>query len=91
MKENKNNELKKDALEQVAGGDDPELEKLTAEIGERNAALERYAQAVDALEKESEKYLANAISRREKEEAKRKILDKLLNFVTFGQGSKWFR
>ena len=51
MKENKNNELKKDALEQVAGGGGPEVAKLTAGIDERNAVLGRCAQGADAAKK----------------------------------------
>ena len=91
MKENKNNELKKDALEQVAGGVGPEAEKLTAKIGERNAALERCDRAADALKKASEDFLAKAKEMRERETAKIGKLDKILDYLTFGQGSKWFR
>ena len=89
MKENKNNEIQTDSLEQVAGGGS-EVKKLIAEIGERNAALERYARAADAAKKASEDFLAKAIEIREREEAKLKKLEKILDYLTFGYGSKWF-
>ena len=54
MKENKNNELKKDALEQVAGGGPGAIEKINTELKELQRLLvgerQAYVQALKRLD-----------------------------------------
>ena len=89
MKENKNNKLQADALESVAGGEGVEDALKAGET--RSAYLKAMQEAAIKMEKESEDFLAQATKLREKEEALRKSLDKVIDFFTFGQGHKWFK